>query len=60
MPPAAPLRRGGVILRRLLRRAGRGTERRGAPEGTRTSSLHPTYPRSAKSKVLLRKIEGLR
>ena len=55
MPPAAPLRRGGVILRRLLRRAGRGAERRGAPEGTRTSSLHPTYLRSAKSKMLLRK-----
>ena len=58
MPPAAPLRRGGVILRRLLRRAGRGAERRGAPEGTRTSSLHPTYLRSAQSKMLLRKRGG--
>ena len=36
----------------------RGTGRRGAPEGTRTSSLHPTYLRSAQSKMLLRKRGG--
>ena len=54
--PSAP--GGAFILRRLLRRAGRAAERRGAPEGTRTSSLHPTYLRSAESKMLLRKKGG--
>ena len=46
-PPGAPLRRGGVYP---LKAGGAercavlyGAERRGAPEGTRTSSLHPTY-----------------
>ena len=48
-PPGAPLRRGGVYP---LKAGGGercavlyGAERRGAPEGTRTSSLHPTYLR---------------